>query len=502
MATTQQVLDRFSTDHLQADLKKRSVRGGVATLGSQGATFVISSATSIILARLLTPADFGLVAMVTAITGFGQAFADLGLSEATIQSAEINEDQVSTLFWVNVAIGVALTLLTIGLAPLLAHFYRQPRLEEITFLLSVTFVICGFRVQHDALLRRQMRFSALAARDVISSLLSAPVAILLAVKGAGYWALVAMPLTFNVVQMLLSWFMVRWIPGMPKRDGKVGSLITFGGHVAASYFVMNVNRSLDNVLVGWYWGAAPLGLYSRAYNLLMLPVRQLSAPAGSVAVPAFSRLQGDAERFARYFLRTINLIVWIIAPVLAFLFVAATPVIELLLGSQWRGAAPVFQILAISAFGQLMLEAVIWIFISRGESKQLLVLLLKISPCIVAGFVIGLPFGIKGVAVSGSIALLAILPYLLKVAFRGTELTLKRLGHSLMYPAAPAFAGLCLAELSLRMFVPQHSVAQLLTAALGFVVAYAIAALFPTVRGEVLSLTKLFSDLRLSGQTA
>ena len=500
LATSQQVLDSFSTDHLQADLKTRSVRGGVVTLGSQSATFVINSVTSIVLARLLTPADFGLVAMVTAVTGFGQAFADLGLSEATIQSPEINNAQVSTLFWVNVAIGLVLTLLTIGLAPVLAHFYRQPRIEEIAFLLSVTFVICGLRVQHDALLRRQMRFSALAARDVISSLIAAVVAIVLAWKGAGYWALVAIPLTSNVIQMLLSWFMVQWIPGLPKRDGKVGALITFGGNVAASYFVMNVNRSLDNVLVGWYWGAAPLGLYSRAYNLLMLPVRQLSAPAGSVAVPAFSRLQDDPDRFARYFLRTINLIVWMIAPILGFLFVAATPVIALLLGNQWRGAAPVFQILAISAFGQLMLEAVIWIFVSRGESKQLLGLLLKISPCIVVGFVIGLPFGIKGVALSGSIALLAILPYLLKVAFRGTELTLHRLGQSLIYPVAPALAGVGLAELSLRMIDPQHSVTELLTAGLGFAIAYSLAALFPSVRDEVASLRRLFSDLRLSGQ--
>ena len=500
MAATDQVLDIFNTDHLDADLKRRSVRGGVFTLGSQGATFVIATATSIILARLLTPADFGLVAMVTAVTGFGQAFADLGLSEATIQSKEISDSQVSTLFWMNVAIGTILMLITVALAPVLAYFYRQPRIEEITLLLSVTFLICAFRVQHDALLKRQMRFSALAKRDVISSLVSAPVAIVLAWKGAGYWALVAMPLTFNFVQMLLSWLLVRWVPGLPRRDGRVGSLISFGGNVAASYVVVTVNRSLDNVLVGWYWGAAPLGLYSRAYNLLMIPVRQLSAPAGSVAVPAFSRLQTDAERFARYFLRTMNLMVWVIAPVLAFLFVAANPVILLLLGKQWQAAAPVFQILAISAFAQLLLEAVIWIFISRGESKQLLKVLLKVSPCVVLGFLVGLPFGIKGVAFSGSLALMVVLPYILKVAFRGTALTFRRLGEAFAYPVGIAITGLLLAEGALRALDPQTPTTQLFTAASGFVLALVIGALFPPVRNEALSLTKLFSELRLSGQ--
>ena len=141
------------------------------------------------------------------------------------------------------------------------------------------------------------------------------------------------------------------MPGLPRRDAKVGSMIAFGGNVAASYLIFNVNRSADNVLIGWYWGAGPLGLYSRAYNLLMLPVRQLSAPAGSVAVPAFSRIQSDPERFARYYLRTVNLIMWISTPIFGFLFVAAQPVIVLVLGNQWREAAPVFQILAISALG-------------------------------------------------------------------------------------------------------------------------------------------------------
>src|SRR6266436_4820621 len=288
----------FTTDHLQADLKGRSVRGGLVNLTSQGAQFLIQSTATIVLARLLTPADFGLVAMVATVTSLGQAFADLGLSEATIQRKEINDDQVSVLFWINVAIGLGLTLLTVALAPVLAKFYRDPRLINITLLLSLTFLIGGLRVQPDALLKRQMRFSSLAVRDVASYGLAVPVAITMAWRGASYWALVALPLTLNLTQMALSWLMVNWRPGLPRRDAHVGSMIAFGGNVAASYFLINVSRSADNVLIGWYWGAGPLGLYSRAYNLLMLPVRLLSASAVSVAIPAFSRTQDDQEHFA------------------------------------------------------------------------------------------------------------------------------------------------------------------------------------------------------------
>lgn len=146
MPTQIELHETFRTEHLQADLKGRAVRGGLLTFTAQGTGFVLASIMTVVLARLLTPADFGLVAMVTAITGLGQAFADLGLSEATIQRKEITHDQVSALFWINVAIGLGLMLATIGLAPVLVWFYREPRLKTLTWVMSLTFLIGGFRV--------------------------------------------------------------------------------------------------------------------------------------------------------------------------------------------------------------------------------------------------------------------------------------------------------------------------------------------------------------------
>jgi len=493
-------LDALSTEHLHADLKGRSVRGGLLTLTSQGTQFVIQSVATVVLARLLTPADFGLVAMVTAITQLGQAFADLGLSEATIQRPKISHKQVSTLFWINVAIGLTLTLVTAGLAPVLAWFYREPRLRDITLLVSLTFLIGGLRVQHDALLRRQMQFLLLAIRDVTSYAVAVPVAVVMAWKGAGYWALVASPLTLNLTQMLLSWMMARWMPGLPRRDAKVGSLISFGGNIAASYIIYNLNRSADSVLIGWYWGAAPLGLYSRAYNLLMLPVRQLNAPARSVAVPAFCRVQADPERFARYYLRLANLMMWISAPLFGFLFVAASPVIVLALGNKWREAAPVFQVLAIAALAQLLLDSAMWLLVSRGQSRRLLKLFLVIFPIIIGSFLVGLPFGIKGVALCGSLVLAGIFPWILKFAFQGTHLTLQRLGRAIVCPISLCLAGVLIAELALRLIGPHTVASQLLVVALGFAAAYSISMLIPPARREALSLRKLLDEFRLSNQ--
>jgi PST family polysaccharide transporter len=278
-------------------------------------------------------------------------------------------------------------------------------------------------------------------------------------------------------------------------------MIAFGGSIAASYFIGNVIRNADNVLIGRYSGAGPLGLYSRAYNLLMLPLRQLNGPAGSVAVPALSRTQDDPERFARYYLRTINLVLWISAPVFGFLFVAAKPVIVLVLGKQWQEAAPVFKILAICALAQLLFDSTTWLFVSRGQSEQLLKLWLIISPIIVGSYAIGLPFGIKGVALSGSLVFVGILPWVIKFAFRGTQLTLQHLERALRYPIALNLAGIFLAELALHLISPEGIFSQLVVIALSFAAAYSLSAFIPSVREEIMSLRKLSRELRLSSPT-
>jgi PST family polysaccharide transporter len=500
MPAQPQILDALDTEHLHADLKGRSVRGVSLTLISQGTRFVLQLASIMVLARLLTPADFGMVAMVTAITGLANAFQDLGLSEATIQRQKISHDQVSTLFWINVAVGLGLTLIMASLAPMLAWFYREERLRDITFLLSLTFLFSGLTVQHGALLRRQMRFVSLGIRDVASYALALPVALILAWRGFGYWAIVSVPLIANFNRMALSWMMCRWIPSLPRRNANVGSMVAFGGNIATSYMLLNVMRNADSVLIGRYLGAGPLGFYSRAYNLVMQPMRQLFDPVGSVAIPAFSRLQGDPERFAHYYLRTINLLTWVSASILGILFVAAEPVTLLLLGNKWREAAPVFQILNISTFAQLLQWSTIWLFVSQGKSGRLLRQSLITSPIVIAGYLIGLPFGIKGVALSASMIQLGILPWILNYSFQGTHLTLRRVGQAILYPISLSLAGVAVAEIALHLLTPQRIASQLLVVAVAFGVAYLLSGLIPSVREEVLSLRKILSELRFRRQ--
>jgi O-antigen/teichoic acid export membrane protein len=488
------VHDQLKTDHLKAELKSRSVRGGIMTMIGQAVGFLLQIISTVVLARLLTPADYGLVAMVAAISGFMQIGIDAGLSQATIQRPEINHRQVSTLFWVNVGFSFLLMIVFSALAPVLAWFYGEPRVVLITLVVAGTFLLVGFTVQHDALLRRQMRFVSLAVRDIAASFIGVAVAILMAWRGAGYWALIVLPAATGLVKMVLTWLLSGWRPGPPSWSPEVRSMVGFGGHLVGTNVIAHVDRNADNVLIGWFWGAGPLGLYSRAYSILMLPLRQINTPVFAVALPAFSRIHDDHERFARYYLRTMNLIMWISAPLIGFLFIAAEPVINVVLGPQWREAAVVFQFLSIGALTQPLYNSTGLVFVSRGHANRLFKLAVYIFPVIVGSFLVGLPFGIKGVALCYSVVLLIIFPFVFRFTFQGTQLTLWGFGRALMWPVSLCLVAVFAAALAVYFAVPQGNLLWLLLVATVFAIVYAMSLLIRPVREEMKSLVELWRD--------
>lgn len=245
----------FQTEHLNVDLGGRSVRGGAVTIATQGLKFVVSMIGTVILARLLTPQDYGLIGMVAVIIGFVSTFKDLGLSSATIQRAEINTLQISTLFWINVALSVGVMLVCFAIAPLVALFYREPRLRLITAVSGVGFLLGGLAVQHEALLRRQMRFVALAVTEVVALCAGLAMAIIMGRQGAGYWALVGSQLTIGLVYLAGMWMFCAWRPGRPSRNAGVRSMLAFGGNLTGFAVINYFARNLDNMLIGKFWGS-------------------------------------------------------------------------------------------------------------------------------------------------------------------------------------------------------------------------------------------------------
>jgi PST family polysaccharide transporter len=397
----------FDTEHLRKDLRGRSVRGGLVTVGSQGIKFALTLVSTAVLARLLTPDDFGLVAMVAAIVGFATLFKDLGLSMATVQRENITHSQVSTLFWINVGVSTALALLVAALSPLVALLYGDERLIAITVALGATFIFGGFTSQHTALLRRQMRFSALATIEVVAYLIAIIAAITIATLTRSYWALVAMMAIQALVTMFLAWALSGWMPGKPGWDHDVRGMLSFGGHLTGFNALNYFTRNFDNVLIGVAYGPGPLGLYSRAYNLLLLPIRQINGPVTSVAMPALCRLQNDPVAYRRFFLRTVSLLSLVTAPLVAYTFADADLLVLALLGEQWTDATPIFRWLAPAALIGAINIVPGWLCSSLGRTQVQMKWAMWSAPVVVTGFVIGLPWGPEGVAASFSITFTA-----------------------------------------------------------------------------------------------
>jgi PST family polysaccharide transporter len=388
----------MDTSHLLPTLKQRAVRGGAATVAGQIIARAVQLVTTMVIARILEPRDFGMIAMITAITGFVLLFKDLGLSMATVQRDRITHEQVSVLFWINVGLGGVIAFVGIALAPAIAWFYGEPELLWLAVVLSIGFVFGGLGAQHTALLKRQMRFATLAAISIASLTAGSAVGIVSGLTGAGVWALVYMNLTMSFVGPAAAWVLCRWRPSLPRRTGGIRGLLAFGGNLTGFNVVNYFGRNLDKVLIGRVWGAGSLGLYSRAYHLLLLPLQQVSQPVGAVAIPTLSRLQSDAERYRRYYLKALKLIAFITMPGVVFMIVMSEETIRFVLSEKWIDAARIFAILGVAAFIQPIMGTTGWLFVSTGRTDRMLRLGLVSALCALAAFFIGLPFGAVGVA--------------------------------------------------------------------------------------------------------
>lgn len=433
----------LSTADLDGDLRGRSIRGGMVTLSAQAFRFAIQLASTVALARLLHPGDFGLIGMVTAITGFVELFMDLGLSAATVQRSQVTHGQVSTLFWINLAVGASLTALTAASAPAVAAFYGEPRLVPLTLALSAGFVIGGLGVQQQALLRRRMRFTSIAAVDIASNLVAAVIAVATAAVGFGAWSLVAQRLSMTAVSSCGLWIASRWRPGFLFELGKTRSMLAVGGHLTGFNTINYFIRNADNVLIGRWWGPEQLGLYGRAYQLLLLPVQQINGPIGNVVLPALSRLQNDPARFRSFYLQVVALLTAITMPLIVLMTVLSNEIVEVVLGPQWQGAALIFRLLAGAIAVQPLCSTTGWLYVATGRTDRMFRWSLGASVLILVAFLLGIPYGAVGVASGYSAAMLMQTVPCLWFAIQGTGITLRDIGATVVPATASAALAGC-----------------------------------------------------------
>lgn len=390
-------LDTFTTKS-NSDLKKKAVRGGGITMATHLLDYAIQVGSTAVIARILSPSDYGLVAISLAATGFFFVFKTLGLSDATVQRDTITHKQISNLFWINVATGCFFAIFLMLISPFVARIYKDQRLISVINLSSLTFVFSGLYTQHQALLKRSMRFSAIAINEIIGMSVSVIIAILLALAGTGYWVLVLRPLILSVSVMTGCWILCKWRPGFPGRNSGVVPMLKFGINTIGYYMVEYIAKNSDKALIGWKDGQTALGFYSRAFQLFLAPVTQLTLPLTGVAVATLSKLQNEQAKYHSYFLNATHTLALLGFPFSMFLVANSQPLIFLLLGKKWAPAAEIFTILGLSGGIQLITSTRAWLFVSLGRTDRWfqtgVVGSILMSICIL----IGIQFGVKGVA--------------------------------------------------------------------------------------------------------
>jgi O-antigen/teichoic acid export membrane protein len=395
------------------DLKAKVIRGGLARVCAQGATFMLRVASLMALARLVGPKDFGLVGMVTAFTGVLSLFQGFGLSSATVQRTSITEEQISTLFWINMLIGAVLGLAGLAMAPAIAAFYQEPKLFGVTTVLAVAFLFNAAGAQHSALLQRQMRFTALAVISVISLTVGAAIAIFGAKAGYGYWAVVSMTVTPSFITTIGLWVTSGWVPGPPRKHAEIRSMIHFGGSLTFTGLMVYAGYNADKVLIGRFWGADALGVYGRAYQIVNIPVENLNSAVGEVAFSALSRLQDDPIRFRSYFLKGFSIILGLTLPITILSALFADDVVFVLLGPKWEDVVAIVRLLAPTIVIFAIINPLGWLVFALGRVSRGLKIGPVLAALMIAGYVVALPYGPKGVAFAYSAVLtLWVIPHI------------------------------------------------------------------------------------------
>jgi lipopolysaccharide exporter len=416
----------------EADLGRTTVHGLAWTAGSrigQQGLVVVGTA---VLARLLTPGDFGLIAMIAIFIGFVAVFGDLGLPSALVHRRELTQAELASAFWLTTGAAVAVAVLFAAAAPLLAALYDQSELLELTPVIALSLPIGALSAVHAGLTQRALDFRRFAVVEIGATALGYTAAIGAAVAGAGVWSLVVLSLVRAGAETITLWLLVSWRPTRQFERAAARHLLHFGGNLAGAGSVAYWINNADNLLVGVFVGQRQLGFYSRAFTLMQAPLAQASWAAQRVMFPALTRLREDVPRLKRTYLRAVSLIGFVAFPLVTALVIAAEPLVLTLLGPDWRGAIELFRILAPGGMLQAVATTGTWLFLAQGRTDRLFRWNLINAPVTVAAFAIGVHWGAVGVAWAFLVRTILVTPPSFMVPGRLVGLRLREVGRTLL----------------------------------------------------------------------
>jgi PST family polysaccharide transporter len=387
------------------DLARRSLRSGAVSIAAQGTNMIVQIMSTIVLARLLLPEDFGLVAMVVAVTGFASVFVDLGTRDAVSQRSNVTEGEVSALVWITVGVGLALTAATMLGSSFIARFYGEPRLEDVAIALSLTFVIPALYYQQYALMRRALMFQKLAIIDVTGNVLATVIAIALAYGGHGYWALVWKSILTALFIGAGVWLTCGWWPGAPTFNAGVKDLLKFGINITGYTMTDYVARSADRVALGYTSGPKEIGYYQNAFVVYDNPLSLFTLPLHGVAVSALSKLRDNLVELKRAWAIALSSLTFFAAPAFAILAVTGEDIVVLLLGEKWMQAGVILSVLALRGPAHVVERTLGWLHVAAGRADRWRHWGVASCGVQLVALFCGLPFGAIGVAASYTVSM-------------------------------------------------------------------------------------------------
>jgi len=439
-------------DYDGGSIGRRTSVGGAIAIASQVLKLLIQLGGLAILARLLKPADFGLVAMAATISAFVSLFGDLGLSTATLQRKAVTQTMVSTLFYLGLAVAVTITVAVAALSPLAARFYGDGRIAAIAAGLALAIPLAAAGAQQNALMARGMRWGAIQITSIGGQVAGVAVAVSIAwLTDLGYWALVAQAVAGQSCTLILQWSLCPWRPSLALDVRGTFAEIGFGANVTGFGVANYFHRQIDNVMIGKRWGESELGFYSRAYALIVLPMMVVNNAVGSAVIPLLSRVQDDAAAWRGYFVRALSLTCFGSYCVACVLTVNSHEIIDVLLGPEWDYCGTILFYLALSLFPITPMNAMGWLFISLDRSGRWFRWGLLTSVLFPVAYFAGLGFRSVGVAIAYTLAVAALAVPCIVYATKGTAITAAEIGKAVRAPllagAATVAAGLALRPL-------------------------------------------------------
>lgn len=359
---------------------------------------LINLGCSVVLARLLAPDDFGLLAMASVFTGIVFFVLDLGLNAVIVQRENIEDRQISSIFWINVCLGLIMTLIGVATSGAIAGFYNSPGVQPIIALLSCNFLVSSLSRTQAAVLTRRMEFRSLEFRTLAGLVVGATSAVVLAFWGFGVWSLVGRILVTGAVETSMLWAVSGWRPSFWFRWADVRDLIGFSNDVLVANLLRYFGRNADNLLIGKFVGVTELGFYALAYNLMMLPVLRFSQVLAGVLFPALSRLQEDLEKLKRSWFRATRTLGAVTVPLMLGLIVLAPQFVQVVYGQKWLPVVPLLQVLTMSGIFQSLGLLNSTVLLALGKTQLRLKLTFYSVGLAVVAFLVGLPYGAFGVA--------------------------------------------------------------------------------------------------------